>query len=85
MLDREKGQEYEYVRADTLEEQPLYICFINLLLVVAMRIGAIDAQNFAQLKQTCRASPDKSVKWKRPTWPILMAFASAGLDIPKSC
>ena len=84
MLDRENDQEYEYVRVDALEEQPPYIFIINLLLVVAMRIGAINTQNLAQLKQRCRSSPDKYVKWKRLIWPILMAFASAGLDIPKA-
>ena len=85
MPDKENDQEYEYVRVDALEEQPPYLFFINLLPVVAMRIGAINAQNFAQLKQRCCASPDKSVKWKRLIWPILMVFASAGLDISESC
>ena len=79
MLDRENDQEYEYVRVDALEEQPPYLFFIDLLLVVAMRIGAINAQNLAQLKQRCRASPDKSVTWKRLIWPIPMAFAPARL------
>ena len=79
MLDRENDQEYEYVRVDALEEQPPYLFFIDLLLVVAIRIGAINAQNLAQLKQRCRASPDKSVTWKRLIWPIPMAFAPARL------
>ena len=43
MLDKENDQEYEYVRVDALEEQPPYLFFINLLPVVAMRIGAINA------------------------------------------
>ena len=82
---RTNGAAFDWVRIDVLEtDQPRYLCFVTLLLVCAMRMGAIEAKSLQEVMERCRIAPDRTLRWAQPAWPVLMRFSQTGLDIPQA-
>lgn len=51
---------------------------VSLLLVQALRFGAVGQTSMAQLVHAARAHPERKVVWTHPEWPVLIAAGVNG-------
>lgn len=59
------------------------MCPVKMMLIVALRIGALDATTIDDAMNSARARRDKAFAWSETDqeWPVLPAFARRGLHV----
>ena len=49
-------------------------CPVHLLIILAMRVGAVSSVTLDHLLEMARSRNDRTVQWQHPEWPVLAAI-----------
>lgn len=75
------------IRIDALHSNTYNaVCPVKLLLIHALRVGAVDAKSWSELKAQTLSRADKTVQWATPDHPVIAAMngGSAFLNLTKA-
>jgi len=74
-LTRGNGQDNRTVKLEALNDAANNaICPLKLLLIVALRLGNVQAVTVDEVLRTAAARNDKTIQWVHPRRPVLCAF-----------